>query len=63
MYFIQVSGLEYEIVEWKMEWNSEYTQLQLTFVAGTVQPSLSYLLCLWGTYLTVEAVRAGPAMM
>ena len=38
--FIRVSGLEYGIVEWKMEWNSEYTQLQL----GTVQSSLSYLL-------------------
>ena len=38
--FIRVSGLEYGIVEWKMEWNSEYTQLQL----GTVQSSLRYLL-------------------
>ena len=27
----------------KLEWNSEYTQLQLTCVAGTVQSSLSYL--------------------
>ena len=43
-YFIWVSGLEYGIVEWKMEWNSEYTQLQLTCVAGTVPSSLSYLL-------------------
>ena len=44
-----------------MEWNTEYTQLQLTCVAGTVQSSLSYLLSLQGTYLTVEAVKAGPA--
>ena len=33
-----IAGLEYGImVEWKMEWNSEYAQLLLTGVIGTVQ--------------------------
>ena len=34
-----ITGLEYgmeRLVEWKMEWNSEGTQLQLTRVTGDV---------------------------
>ena len=29
-----IAGLEYGMVEWKMEWNSECTQLPLTSVTG-----------------------------
>ena len=31
-------------MEWKMEWNSEPTELQLTRVTGTTQSRLNYLL-------------------
>ena len=30
-------------MEWKMEWNSEHTQLQVTRVTGTAQARLNYL--------------------
>ena len=30
-------------MEWKMEWNSEPTELQLTRVTGTAQSRLNYL--------------------
>ena len=30
-------------MEWKMEWNSEHTQLQLTGVTGTAQSRLNYI--------------------
>ena len=33
-------------MEWKMEWNSEHAQLQLTRVAGTAQCKLKYLVYL-----------------
>ena len=39
-------------MEWKMDWNSERTQLQLTCVIGTPQSSLNQLVCY---YLTTEA--------
>ena len=29
-------------MEWKMEWNSEHTQLQLTRVTGAAQPRSNY---------------------
>ena len=41
-----------------MEWNSKYTQLQLTHVhvTGTAQRKLNYLVYLWGCYLIAEAL-------
>ena len=39
-----ITGLEYgmERLDWKMEWNSERTQLQLTRVTGASQLRLNY---------------------
>ena len=49
-----IAGLEYGMkMEWKMEWNDECTQLQLTHIAATVQFDL---LGLQGSYLTLKAV-------
>ena len=33
-------------IEWKMEWNSEHTQLQLARVSGAAQSRLNYLVYL-----------------
>ena len=47
-----ITEMEYGIeqwngtMEWKMEWNSEHTQLQLTCVTGTAQSRLNYLVYL-----------------
>ena len=43
-------------LEWKMESNSECTQLQLTHVTGTAQSRLNYLVYLQACYLTAEAL-------
>ena len=45
-------------MEWKMEWNSEHTQLQLTHVTGAAKSRLNYLV-----YLTAEAITALPTIM
>ena len=41
-----ITGLECETVEWKLKWNGESTQLQLTCVTGTAQSRLNYLVYL-----------------
>ena len=33
-------------MEWKMEWNNEHTQLQLTRVTGAAQSRLNYTVAL-----------------
>ena len=43
-------------MEWKMEWNSEHTQLQLTRVTGAAKSRLNYLVYLQAYYLTAEAL-------
>ena len=37
------NGIWKRMMEWKMEWNSEHTQLQLTRVTGAAQSRLNYL--------------------
>ena len=37
------TGIWNEAVEWKMEWNSEHTQLQVSHVTGTAQCKLNNL--------------------
>ena len=49
-------------MEWKMEWNSEHTQLQLTCETGTAQSRLNCLVYLQGCYLTAKALQAGTAL-
>ena len=44
------------MMEWKMEWNSEHAQLQLTRVTGAAQSRLNYLVYLQGCYLTAEGL-------
>ena len=43
-------------MEWKMEWNSERTQLQVTRVTGAAQSRLNYLVNLQACYLTAKAL-------
>ena len=43
-------------MEWKMEWNSERTQLQVTRVTIAAQSWLNYLVYLHACYLTTEAL-------
>ena len=50
------TGIWNVTMEWKMEWNSEHTQLQLTRVTGAAQSRLNYLVYLQGCYLTAEAL-------
>ena len=44
------------MMEWKMEWNSERTQLQVTRVTGAAKSRLNYLVYLQACYLTAEAL-------
>ena len=41
-----LTGIWNGMMEWKMEWNSERTQLQVTRVTVTAQSRLSYLVYL-----------------
>ena len=50
-------------MKWKMEWKGHCTQWHLTRVAGTVQPSLSYLLWVLGYYHPVKAIWAGRVLL
>ena len=50
------TGIWNETMEWKMECNSEHTQLQLTRVTGAAQSRLNYLVYLYGCYLTAGAL-------
>ena len=43
-------------MEWKMEWNSEDTQLQVTCVTGAGKSRLNYLVYLQVFCLTAEAL-------
>ena len=49
------TGIQNEMVKWKMEWNGECIQLWLTCVTDTVQ-SIYYI------SLTVEAASASPVL-
>ena len=40
------TGIPYGTMEWKMEWNNDCTQLQLTRVTGTAQSRSNYLVYL-----------------
>ena len=50
------TGIWNRTMEWKMEWNSEHTQLQVTHVTDTAQSRLNYLVYLQACYLTAEAL-------
>ena len=50
------TGIWNETMEWKMEWNSECTQLQVTCVTVAAQSRLNYLVYLQACYLTAEAL-------
>ena len=50
------TGIWNGTMEWKMEWNSECTQLRVTCVTGTAQSRLNYLMYLQACYLTAEAL-------
>ena len=43
-------------MEWKMEWNSEHTQLQLTRVTGAAQSRLNYLVYLYKAVISLQKV-------
>ena len=50
------TGIWNRMMEWKMDWNSECTQLQVTRVTGAAQSRPNYLVYLQACYLTAEAL-------
>ena len=50
------TGIWKGTMEWKMKWNSERTQLQVSHVTGAAQSRLNYLVYLQACYLNTEAL-------
>ena len=54
------TGIWNRTMEWKMEWNSEHTQLQLTRVTGAAQSRLNYLVAVISPQKLYEQLRHCP---